>query len=333
MGCCCCRQYNEPAQVADKYYAEFEASLPDLAGKFVAVTGCTSGTGYVCALACAKHGATVILLNRESPRSVAALARLQEACPTATFDSIPCDLSSFASTQGAADAIKARYTETGLDVLVCNAGVMASADVATGDGFDVQMQTNHLSHFLLAKEVFPLLETAAEMRGEARIVSHSSAARKGAPLDAKYLGRNGGKLGGNGNSMVFYGARWKRYHHTKLANVVFTMELARRLQLKGSKVKALVAAPGYAATQLQVTAWKSGGMASSAIWTTRVRQGEGGRGRAGGERGSVGLSKRLRRLLLVWARASHGRTVSVVNYSPLHICTRVCSMCVFYSIP
>jgi len=59
----------------------------------------------------------------------------------------------------------------------------------------MQMQTNHISHFLLTREVFPLLEKAAEQRGEARIVNHSSMARKGKPLDAKYLGQNGGNLG------------------------------------------------------------------------------------------------------------------------------------------
>ena len=80
------------------------------------------------------------------------------------------------------------------------------------------MQTNHLSHFLLTKELFPLLEKAAKARGEARIVNHSSGARKfpSSPLQAKYLGKNGGNLGGNGNSMLFGGARWQRYHQVPL---------------------------------------------------------------------------------------------------------------------
>lgn len=79
------------------------------------------------------------------------------------------------------------------------------------------MQTNHLSHFLLTKELFPLLEKAAKARGEAR-TNHSSGARKfpSSPLQAKYLGKNGGNLGGNGNSMLFGGARWQRYHQVPL---------------------------------------------------------------------------------------------------------------------
>ena len=92
-------------------------------------------------------------------------------------------------------------------------------DVATIDGYDVQMQTNHLSHFLLASIVLPALQTAAEVSGSARIVSHSSASRKspGTPCDAKYYGKNGGDLGGDD-----IGPRWERYHQSKLANVLFS---------------------------------------------------------------------------------------------------------------
>ena len=85
-------------------------------------------------------------------------------------------------------------------------------------GYDTQMQTNHLSHFLLTKELFPLLEKAAKAKGEARVVNHSSSARKmpSTPLQSKYLGKNGGNLGGNGNSFIFAGARWQRYHQVLL---------------------------------------------------------------------------------------------------------------------
>ena len=124
-------------------------------------------------------------------------------------------------------------------------------------------QTNHLSHFLLAREVFPLLEKAAELRGEARIVHHSSGARSmGGSLKAKYFGKNGGNLGGDSSSMFFGGARWTRYGQTKLANAVFTLALRDKLKARGSKVKALCAAPGLAASQLQVTTDKDGGMGS-----------------------------------------------------------------------
>lgn len=128
----------------------------------------------------------------------------------------------------------------------------------------MQMQTNHLSAFLLTKEVFPLLQKAAELRGEARIVQHSSGARNmGGQLNAKYLGKNGGNLGGDSSSMFCGGARWTRYGQTKLANVLFTLALRNKLLDSNiTNVKALCAAPGLAATELQKTTDESGGMGS-----------------------------------------------------------------------
>ena len=140
---------------------------------------------------------------------------------------------------------------------------MAITDEATPDGYDVQMQTNHLSHFLLTAELWPLLETAQKKRGDARVVQHSSGARKqgGKKLDARYLGKNGGDLGGNSAGIFpFSGARWTRYQQTKLANVAFTYALRDRLAKAGSQIKALVAHPGLAATRLQVTTVADGGM-------------------------------------------------------------------------
>ena len=155
---------------------------------------------------------------------------------------IPCDLQDLESVRKAAEEVKSKYPQ-GLNVLCNNAGVMALKDEATKDGFDVQMQTNHLSHFLLTKQLYPLLETAANRDGEARIVNHSSIARRGRALDPKYFGKNGGNLGGNGSSMIFGGARWVRYQQTKLANLVFTYALHEKLLAKNSKVKAIVAHP------------------------------------------------------------------------------------------
>ena len=83
------------------------------------------------------------------------------------------------------------------------------------------MQTNHLSHFLLTKELMPLLEAAAVKNGETRIVNQSSGSRKRPPLplDAQYLGKNGGNLGGNGTS-VKTGGRWKRYQQVRLSTML-----------------------------------------------------------------------------------------------------------------
>ena len=97
-------------------------------------------------------------------------------------------------------------------------------DRVTGDGYEQQMQTNHLSHFLLSSLLMPCLEGAASTRGQARIVSHSSGARHGSPLNAKFMARGeSGSFGGGG----FKGG-FERYHQTKLANVVFTEALQVR---------------------------------------------------------------------------------------------------------
>ena len=166
------KAYTEPQPVKSKWFPEFKSKLPDQKGKVVVVTGCTSGTGLVCALTCASKGAHVVLLNRKSSRADAAERCVKEAAaPGARVESIECDLQSLASVRTAAAALSAKFKATGVDVLCLNAGVMALEDAATADGFDVQMQTNHLAHFLLAKDSFALLETAAAQRGEARIVN------------------------------------------------------------------------------------------------------------------------------------------------------------------
>jgi len=120
------------------------------------------------------------------------------------------------------------------------------------------MQTNHLSHFLLTRELMPALERAAALRGEARVVSHTSLARQGAPMTAEvaaeYLGPNGGNLGGDNASFDGPG-RWLRYHFSKLSNIMFTLALDDKLS---NGVKALAAAPGLAATNLQVTTASDG---------------------------------------------------------------------------
>lgn len=262
-------KYSEPHPVESKWFGEFEKTLPDLKGKVIAVTGCTSGTGLVCAMTCAKKGAHVILLNRESERSKNAYEKIKECGGGGKVTNIACDLQSFESVKSAAEALK-KSVES-LDVLCNNAGVMALEDKATGDGYDVQMQTNYLSHYLLTKECIPLLKKAAEKNGEARVVNHSSGARiyPGTDLDEKYYGKNGGDLGGNGSAMFFGNrARWERYHQTKLANAVFTVALAEAF--KNTKLKAACAAPGLSSTNLQVTSSQQGGMEST--WIMRFAQ-------------------------------------------------------------
>ena len=246
----------------------------NMTNKVVAITGTTSGTGFVCARELAKKGATVILLNRKSERSQNALKQLKEAVPKATFDAIDCDLQNLKSVGEAIDTIKSKYDV--IDVLVNNAGVMALKDQATVDGYDIQMQTNVISHFLLTKELFPLLKKSKE----ARIVNHSSMARLGGPLQMEYFEKNGGNLGGDeadDETQGFRGPRWERYHQTKLANAVFTYALKKKLEEAGiSNIIPLLAHPGLARTKLQVTTAEDGGMDADSEFMNQAQSAEDG---------------------------------------------------------
>lgn len=246
----------------------------DMSGKVVAITGTTSGTGYVCAREIAKKGAKVILLNRKSERGEKSLQRLREEVPNGKFEWIICDLQSFKSVGDAMKAIQSKYEV--IDVLINNAGVMAMKDKATADGYDVQMQTNVLSHFLITKELFPLLKKSKE----ARIVNHSSMARLGPPLELQYFEANGGNLGGDGTEEEnngFQGPRWSRYHQTKLANAAFTYGLKKKLEEANiTNVIPLLAHPGLALTNLQVTTAAEGGMAANSEFMNQAQTAEDG---------------------------------------------------------
>ncbi|MCB1144187.1 MAG: SDR family NAD(P)-dependent oxidoreductase [Leptospiraceae bacterium] len=249
--------------VASVHFPNFKSGLPSMKGKTVVITGTTSGTGWVAATTLAELGAKLLLLNRKSERSEKSFQDLKSKFPNSEIHKVECDLQSFSSVRKASQEVIQLCPE-GVHVLCNNAGVMALKDEATEDGYDVQMQTNHLSHFLLTSELYPLLEKASESSGESRIVNHSSVARMSPSktLKEQYLGKNGGNLGGDGASMIFGGARWKRYNQTKLANAAFTAALHEKLQKKGSKIKALVAHPGLANTELQVSSVRDGGMGS-----------------------------------------------------------------------
>uniref|UniRef100_A0A0G4HCS0 Oxidoreductase n=1 Tax=Chromera velia CCMP2878 TaxID=1169474 RepID=A0A0G4HCS0_9ALVE len=218
-------------EVKSKWFADFKKQLPRVDGKVFAITGTTSGTGYVAARTAAENGGIVLLLNRRSERADKSLASLKEAVPSATFEQIDCDLQDMDSVRKAAEAVISKHPE--VYCLANNAGISAHEDKATKDGYDVQMQTNHLSHFLLTSLLLPSLEKGADRHGEARII----------------LGGERGNLGGNGDG--FFGSpNFERYDQTKLANAVFTQALHQKLQAKESKVKVLSCHPGASSTPI-----------------------------------------------------------------------------------
>ena len=246
----------------------------DMTNKVVAITGTTSGTGFICAREVAKKGATVILLNRKSERSEQAHKLLLEYLPEGKFDPIDCDLQSIESVLSAMETIRSKYAV--VDVLVNNAGVMALKDQTTKDGYDVQMQTNVISHFLITRELFPLLRKSEE----ARIVNHTSMARLGGPLVVDYFEKNGGNLGGDGTeeeNLSFQGPRWERYHQTKLANCAFTFGLKKKLEEANiANIIPLLAHPGFAQTNLQVTTAANGGMDDNSDFMNQAQSAEDG---------------------------------------------------------
>lgn len=247
-------------------------ALPHLTSRTIAITGCTSGTGQVMARTCGALGARIVMLNRPSERADQALGALQSAGIDAVL--VPCDLQRFASVRQAARVIEQLCPE-GLDVLCNNAGVMGLPDRATNDGYDVQMQTNHLSHFLLTSLVWPRLEAAAKAHGEARVVNHSSGARRGPSLRADHLAANGGNLGGDGFPGL---GKWRRYQQSKLANLLFTYALHDRIAKERPYcgVKSLCAHPGPTNSGLQAKTTQAGGtrlLDQLILWRTlRVAQ-------------------------------------------------------------
>lgn len=229
------------------HFSGFRKQLPRVDGKTFVITGSTAGTGFVAAQTVGELGGEVVMLNRQSSRVDDMLARLRKSVPEGKFVNIECDLQGFASVRKAVDEIKTKYQT--IYCLANNAGIMRYPDEATVDGYDVQMQTNHLSHFLITAELFPLLKAHGD---DARIVNHSSIARKRIPdgLEQQYFEKNGGNLGGNGTDMKTGGC-WIRYRQSKLANSVFTQALHKKLQAANvSNVKAICAHPGVATTNL-----------------------------------------------------------------------------------
>jgi NAD(P)-dependent dehydrogenase (short-subunit alcohol dehydrogenase family) len=197
------------------------------------VTGANSGLGLATARELARAGARVVMACRNMAKGEAARREIEAAAPGAALELEQLDLSSLDSVRAFAGRIGG-----GLDLLINNAGVMAPPRGQTADGFELQFGTNHLGHFALTG----LLIGAMEGREDARVVTLSSTAHKTGRIAFANLG---------GERHYF---RWRAYGQSKLANLLFALELERRLRAAGSNVKSMAAHPGYAATNLQFAA-------------------------------------------------------------------------------
>jgi NAD(P)-dependent dehydrogenase (short-subunit alcohol dehydrogenase family) len=220
--------------MADGWDAE---RIPDQTGRGAVVTGANSGLGLVVARELARKGALVVLACRNMDKGRAALAEVKAAATGPEPELEELDLASLSSVRWFAERFKAGHD--GLDLLINNAGVMASPRRHTADGFELHLGTNHLGHFALTNLLLPLMEG----REDARVVTESSNAHKTVRRIAF------DNL--NGDRHYF---RWNAYGQSKLANLMFALELDRRLRAQGSTVKSLAAHPGYSSTNLQSAA-------------------------------------------------------------------------------
>jgi NAD(P)-dependent dehydrogenase (short-subunit alcohol dehydrogenase family) len=207
-----------------------QAEIPSQLGRSAVVTGATGGLGYEIALALAKAGAEVILTGRDERKGRSAIETISPAGAKISYESL--DLANLASI---ADFSQRMLSRQSLDVLINNAGVMAlPRRQTTADGFEMQFGTNYLGHFALTARLMPLLRRASGPR----VVNVSSLAHRTAFIDFDDL----------------QGARvcspWKAYGQSKLAMLMFGLELQRRSDAAGWNLTSNVAHPGFARTGL-----------------------------------------------------------------------------------
>jgi NAD(P)-dependent dehydrogenase (short-subunit alcohol dehydrogenase family) len=209
------------------------AEVPQQAGKLAIVTGATGGLGYETALELVHAGAEVWVTGRNKEKGREAVEQIRSVAPDATVSFEMLDLASLASIRAFAGRILSQGRP--LDILINNAGVMDLPNrQLTEDGFERQFGTNHLGHFALTGLLLPALRAAQAPR----VVNVSSVAHRGGRIDFSNL---------QGERKY---KSWPAYQQSKLANLLFTLELQRRSDAYGWALAAIAAHPGWARTDL-----------------------------------------------------------------------------------
>ena len=207
--------------------------IADQAGRTFIVTGANSGLGFEAARELARHGGRVIVAARNEKKGLDAVARVKAEQPRAAIEYRRLDLADLDSVRAFAESIVGGRIP--VDVLVNNAGVMFPPRLLTPQGFESQFATNHLGHFALTGLLYDTI-----LRGrDARVVTVTSNLHRGGSIHFDDL--SGEK---SYSPQAFY-------QQSKFANVLFGLELDRRLRAAGAPVKSILAHPGYAATNLQ----------------------------------------------------------------------------------
>jgi NAD(P)-dependent dehydrogenase (short-subunit alcohol dehydrogenase family) len=208
------------------------ADVPDQQGRTALVTGANAGIGFETAMVLAVRGATVVLACRDTAKAEAAAARIRAAAPQARTETLRIDLASLASVRRAAEQF--RSGQTRLDLLINNAGLIHPGRATTEDGFELHFGTNHLGHFALTGQLLDRLLAAPG----SRIVTVSASGHRRGDIHLDDLTLRGG-----------YGMI-AAYGQSKLANLMFTYELQRRLAASSARTIAVAAHPGNAHTDV-----------------------------------------------------------------------------------
>lgn len=215
--------------------------IPDQTGRLAIITGATGGLGLETALALAAKGAEVVLAARNPRKGDEAERLIRTAVPGAQVRFEPVDLASLASVEAFAERVLGAGRP--IDILINNAGVMAlPRRQVTVDGFEMQFATNYLSHFALTGRLLPLLA-----QGRSRVVQLSSVAHKGGRIRLNDLNHETGYR------------PWPVYQQSKLAMLMFAIELQRRSDAAGWGLTSVAAHPGFAHTDLMANGPAVGG--------------------------------------------------------------------------
>ncbi len=209
------------------------ARIPDQSGRVAVVTGANCGNGLETARALAGRGALVVLAVRDLAKGEAAVAEIAADHPESRLELVELDLAWLDSVHRAAAELRDRFER--IDLLVNNAGVFHTPRRQTSDGFEIRMGTNHLGHFALTGL---LADRIVAVEGARVVTVSSNAHRYRARIDFERFGREQGR------------SQSAAYGRSKLANLLFTHELQRRLESAGSPAAALAAHPGWSETEI-----------------------------------------------------------------------------------
>jgi len=206
------------------------SDIPDLSGKTTFITGANSGLGYYTAKALAEKNAHVVLACRTLEKANSAISKLKSLNAKGKFTPFELDLADLNNVSAIGSKISSEFEN--IDLLINNAGIMHPPKTVSVQGFEIQFAVNHLAHMLLTLKLLPLIEK----KEKSRIVTVTSG--------AQFFG----KVGWNNLRAENYYNKWESYANSKLANVMFALELNEKLEQKN--ILSLAAHPGIAKTNL-----------------------------------------------------------------------------------